>query len=98
MIIIIIIIDDNDNDNDNDDDAYYSLNIWNNIPLQIRKITNENHFKKEYKEYLFKLFCETYVFTVCNKLLIYLVHVCIYFFVFLYQLCAINSLYIHVYK
>ena len=39
--------------------SYYSLNIWNNIPLQIRKISNENHFKKAYKEYLFKLFCET---------------------------------------
>ena len=41
--------------------SYYSLDIWNNIPLQIRKITNESHFKKAYKEYLFKLFCETYV-------------------------------------
>ena len=39
--------------------SYYSLNIWNNIPLQVRKITNENHFKKAYKEYLFKLFCES---------------------------------------
>ena len=24
--------------------SYNSLNIWNNIPLLIRKITNENHF------------------------------------------------------
>ena len=24
--------------------SYYSLNIWNNIPLQIRKITIESHF------------------------------------------------------
>jgi len=39
--------------------SYYSLNIWNNIPLQNPKITNENHFKKAYKEYPFKLFCET---------------------------------------
>jgi len=41
--------------------SYYSLNIRNDTTLQIRKITNENHFKKAYKEYLFKLFCETYV-------------------------------------
>ena len=41
--------------------SYNSVNIWNNIPLQIRKITNEIHFNKAYKEYLFKLFCETYV-------------------------------------
>ena len=39
--------------------SYYSLNIWNDISLQIREITNENHFKKAYKEYLFQLFCET---------------------------------------
>ena len=39
--------------------AYYSLNIWKHILLQIRKITNENHFKITYKEFLFKLFCET---------------------------------------
>jgi len=39
--------------------SYYSLNVWNNIPLKIRKISNENHLKKAYKEYLFKLFCET---------------------------------------
>ena len=39
--------------------SYNSLNIWNNIPLQIRKITIESHFKKAYKEYSFKLFCET---------------------------------------
>ena len=41
-------------------DTFHTIvNIWNNIPLQIRKISNENHFKKAYKEYLFKLFRET---------------------------------------
>ena len=56
--------------------SYYNLNIWNNIPLKIRKITNE---KKHIKNICSSCFVKPkYVFTVCFNFLIYRVHVCIY--------------------
>ena len=49
--------------------------------LQIRKLTNENHFKKAYKEYLFKLFCETKsMFSPYAINCLYILYMCVYSF------------------